>query len=416
MVVESKIDGCTPLSTDAEFSHLEPTEQSISFLDLLLTLVRRRKVVFKFVFFSLLTAILAILLLPNIYTSDTKILPPQQSQSLSTVLLGQLGPLANFAGKDLMKSSGDLYISMLRSRTVEDALILRFDLQKIYGEKSLGNTREKLDKATAITEGKDGIITISFEDENSERAAQIANGYVEELFKLNQSLAIVEASHRRLFFEKELHSAKEDLTAAEAELKKTQEATGLIQLDGQARAIIDAVAAVRGQIAVKEVQIRAMRSFGTEQNPDIIRAGQELQELRSQLYKLEQGNKRGNGDIQVATGKVPAAGMEYIRKLRDVKYYEAIFEILAKQYEIAKLDESKNAPTIQVIDPAVVAERRTRPKRTLLLALAFFIGIFFAFLWITISDAIASLLKNPTERARLESLRAALVQIRLRSL
>src|SRR3954464_6932400 len=126
MVVESKIDGCTPLSTDAEFSHLEPTEQSISFLDLLLTLVRRRKVVFKFVFFSLLTAILAILLLPNIYTSDTKILPPQQSQSLSTVLLGQLGPLANFAGKDLMKSSGDLYISMLRSRTVEDALILRF--------------------------------------------------------------------------------------------------------------------------------------------------------------------------------------------------------------------------------------------------------------------------------------------------
>jgi tyrosine-protein kinase Etk/Wzc len=237
------------------------------------------------------------------------------------------------------------------------------------------------------------------------RAAEIANAYVEELDKLTNSLAVTEAAQRRLFFERQLKQAKDDLTEAEIALKLTQEKTGLIKLDDQGRAIIEAVATLRAQIAAKEVELRALRSFATEQNPDYVRNQQQLAGLRAELIKLERSHTSGAGDILVPTGKVPEAGLEYVRKFRDVKYYEAIFELLAKQFEVAKIDEAKDAAIIQVVDKAIKMDRKSRPKRAVIAIAATSIGAFIAVVWAFLKEASEQARRNPNQARRLELLR-----------
>ncbi len=303
--------------------------------------------------------------LPNMYTATTRILPPQQSQSLASAMLGQLGPLAGLAGRDLgLKNPNDLYVAMLESRIAADALVQRFDLRRLYHSKSVNKAREELAKRTTILSGKDGIINVLYDDEDAQRAADISNAYVEELSRITRTLAVTEASQRRLFFEKQLQLAKEQLSDAETALKATQESTGLIEPGAQSRAIIDSVASLRGQIALKEVQLSTMGTFATGQNPDYVRTAREVAGLRGQWSQLERasGQKR-KGDLQVATEKVPQAGMEYIRAYREVKYHETIFELVAKQYELAKMDEVRDAAVIQVLDPAIPPEKKSAPGR-----------------------------------------------------
>jgi uncharacterized protein involved in exopolysaccharide biosynthesis len=318
-------------------------------------------------------------LLPNHYTATTTLLPPQQNQSLAAALSGQLsgmGPLAAVAGKDLgLKTSSDLYIGMLKSNTVEDALIYRFELMKVYRDSRKSDAREDLEKASAIAVGKEGFISISVEDRDRTRAAAMANAYVTELQKLTQNVAVTEAGQRRLFFEQQVTQAKDNLANAEDALQKTQQKTGIIQLDGQAKAIIESVGQLRAQIAAKEVQLQSMHSFATENNPDVFIANQELAGLRAQLAKLELQQNVSSGDIQVPTGKIPEAGLEYLRRLRDVKYCESIFELLAKQYEAAKLDEGRQGAVIQVIDPATEPDKKSSPKRTLIVVIATALGL-----------------------------------------
>ena len=216
-----------------------------------------------------------------------------------------------------------------------------------------------------------------------ELAASIANAYVEELDRLSQTLAVTEAAQRRLFFEKQLKKTKEDLVTAEVAMKETQERTGLIQLDKQGGAMIEAVANLRAQVAAKEVELAAMRAYATEQNPDYRQVREVVAGLRAQLAKVERNNVVGNGDVMVPTGKIPEAGLEYMRKMREVKYQETLFELLSKQFEIAKIDEAKDAATIQVVDKALPPEKKSKPKRALIVLLttmmAFFVGILLAF-------------------------------------
>jgi capsule polysaccharide export protein KpsE/RkpR len=349
------------------------------------------------------------LFIPNRYTATTTLLPPQQQQSLSSALAAQFGGagmLGAIAGKDLgIKDPNDLYIGMLKSRVVADSLISKFDLMKVYGEKRVSDARKRLQGASDIQSGKDGIITVSVEDKDGKRAADVANAYVEELRRLTSTLAITEAGQRRLFFEQQLQRAKNDLSNAEAALKETQQRTGLIQLDGQAKAIIDSVASVRAQIAAKEVQLKAMQSFATEQSPDLVVLRQELIGLRTQLSKLEGQQNAGGGDIQVPTGRVPEAGLEYARRLRDVKYNEAIFELLAKQFEAARLDEARQGAVVQVVDPAVRPDRKSSPKRTLIVAMAMLLALFCAILWVLVSEALARVQNDPTRRQQLAELK-----------
>jgi len=296
---------------------------------------------------------------------------------------------------------------MLRSRTAEDALIRRFDLLRVYRDKKMSDGRRDLEDATSIVLGKEGFVTISVEDKDRSRAPQIANAYVEQLRKLTQDLAVTEAGQRRLFFERQLELAKNKLADAEQALKETEQKTGLIQLDGQAKAIIESVVKLRALMAAKEVELHAMRLFSTEQNPDVMLGEQELSGLRAQLALLEkQGG--GPGNVQVPVGNVPEAGLQYVRKLREVKYAETIFEILAKQYEAARLDEAKTAAIIQVLDPAIEPDRKSSPPRTWIVVIVTLLGFFGSAGYLLLAEALRRLRLNPHVNARLTTLKTTL--------
>jgi uncharacterized protein involved in exopolysaccharide biosynthesis len=351
-------------------------------------------------------AVIYALLQPNIYTAKTVILPPQQGASSASMLLGQLGGLAGLAGGAAgIKSPNDLHIGMLKSRTIADTLIKRFDLQALWEAKTREATRKALAGSTVIASGKDGFITIEYSDKDPQFAATMANAYVEELDRLNSTLAVTEASRKRLFFEKQLKGSRTNLDAAENALKQTQERTGMIQLDKQGGAIIEAVANVRAQIAAKEVELAAMGAFATPQNPDYRQIQQVIVGLRAQLAKVERDHVAGQGDVMVPTGKLPETGLEFLRKTRELKYQETLFELLSKQFEIAKIDEAKDAALIQVVDKALVPEQKSKPKRSLIVILAtmmaFFIGILLAFF----KEASARASLDPASAERMSLLR-----------
>jgi tyrosine-protein kinase Etk/Wzc len=398
--------------TQAAPDELRPVDgEEISLLDLAIVLAKHKKLILGLPLVAAIVAAVISLLLQNIYTSASKILPPQQNQSsTAAAILGQLGGVAGLVGTALpgLKNPSDLYVGVLRSRTIADNIIARFNLKTLYEENSTDDTRKVLDKNTTVVSGKDGLITIEFEDKDPKRAAAIANAYVEELDRLTQVLALTEASQRRLFFEKQLKVARDSLSEAEMALKITQESTGLIKLDDQGKAIIEAVSRLRAEVASKEVQLAAMRIFATEKNPEYVLVQQQIAGLRTQLAKLEGTNVVGQGDIFVPTGKVPEAGLEYLRRFRDVKYHETMFEVLAKQYELARIDEAKDAPVIQVVDKAVEPEKKSKPRRALIVLFAALLGGFLAIVVAFIREFIHSAKSRPHDAQRIRMLRTLL--------
>ena len=384
---------------------LKHDDEEVNSLDLL-TIIARKK--FYIVGIPLLAGIIAgglSLLIPNIYTGTASVLPPQQSQSGSSAILGQLGALGGMSGSALgLKNPSDLYIGMLNSRTVADRIIDRFKLQSVYETKTLTDTRLTLSSSSTIGSGKEGIIVIDVKDKDPKRAAALANGYVEELQRLTQTLAITEASRRRLFFEKQLLQSKQLLVDAEVSLKVMQEKSGLIQLNGQAEALIKSSADLRAQIASKEVALSAMQTFATGSNPEYMRARQELVGLREQLKKMESGLNQGSGDLLVGSGRIPEAGLEYVRRVRDVKYAETIFELMSKQFEIAKLDEAKDSSVIQALDIAIVPDKKSKPNRgVIVVSTILFVGILTMF-WILASEFLRKMKENPAQLRRLKKL------------
>jgi tyrosine-protein kinase Etk/Wzc len=393
---------------NSQSSHSKPAGQDRrDFLDLLIVVAKHKRMIATITLAGALVAVIVALLLRNVYTATAKILPPQQNQSAAAMLMGQVAGLAALSGSTGLgiKNPTDLYIGMLKSRTIADGIIQRFDLQKLYEEATMVDARRVLASKSSITTGKEGLITIEFEDFDAKRAAAVANAYIEELEKLTRSLALTEAAQRRLFFEQQLRQTRDDLAAAEIALKVTQEKTGLIKLDDQGKAIIEAVAALRAQIAAKEVELRAMRTFATEQNSDYIRSQQQLAGLRTELSKLEQSKAVGNGDVFLPTGKVPEAGLEYVRRYREVKYYETIFELLARQFEIAKIDEAKEAAIVQIVDQAVVPDRKSKPGRTIIVIVATLSAGLASLLWALFREAHEQARTDPVQTARLNELR-----------
>ncbi|MGB8013703.1 MAG: GNVR domain-containing protein [Terriglobales bacterium] len=382
-------------------------------LDLLIVLARRKRILLQATLAAGVLATGVSLLLPNRYTATVKILPPQPSQSLASAMMGQLGtlgPIAALAQKDLgLKNPNDLYAGMLRSRTAEDGLIRRFDLLRVYRDRYMTDARRDLEDATSVALGKEGFVGISVEDKDRRRASEMANAYVEELRQLTQNLAVTEAGQRRMFFEQQLELAKNRLADAEQALKETEQKTGLIQLDGQAKAILEAVVKLRAAIAAKEVELHAMRLFSTEENPDVRLGEEQVAGMRTQLALMEkQSGGTSEGEVPaggVPAGNIPEAGLQYVRKLRDVKYAETMFEILAKQYEAAKLDEAKTAAVIQVLDPAVEPERKSSPPRTLIILGSMLLGFLGAAAFAILAAAFVEMRRDPGTEHRFAVLR-----------
>jgi uncharacterized protein involved in exopolysaccharide biosynthesis len=342
-------------------------EEDISFLDLAILLAKHKLLILGLPAGAAVISIGVSLLLPNYYTATTKILPPQQTQSTSAVL-AQIGNLAGLAGgaAPSMKNPNDLYVGMLKSRTVADNLIQRFDLNKLYDEQYQSRTRKRLGKVTTIVAGKDGIITVEVDDTDPKRAAGLANAYVDELFKLTKVLAVTEASQRRLFFERQLEQAKDNLAKAEASTRQALEKGGLVQVEGQGRVMAETTARLRAQITVKEIQIGAMRAFASEQNPELRRNQQEVEVMKRELARLE-GTSGGKSSSPQQTNN---QGIDNLSLLREMKYYEATYELLAKQFEIAKIDEAKDSAIIQVMDRAIEPDRKSKPARSLIVLLS----------------------------------------------
>jgi tyrosine-protein kinase Etk/Wzc len=335
-------------------------DDEISLIDLLIVLAKHKLLLIGLPLVAGIFAAVNVLLQPNVYTATTKLLPPQHSDaSGAALLMSQLGALAGVSGQLGAKNTNELYIAMLKSRTVADNLIRRFDLMKEYKAKHATEARAHLGGPASITLGKDGLITIEYTHTDPQRAAELANAYVDELMKLTQVLAVTEASQRRLFFERQLAQAKNNLAQAEIAARKGLAQRGIVKVDEQGRTMVETTARLRAQITVKEVQIGAMRTFATDENPELRMAQRELEATKRELAKIEGDGSAGPSD---RLGN-PSQGMESVHLLRDMKYHEVVFELLAKQYEIAKIEEAKESSVIQVLDRAVPPDLKSGPKR-----------------------------------------------------
>lgn len=384
-------------------------ETDVSLLDLLIMLARWKRVILASTLGAATLGAIVALLLPNQYIAEVVLLPPAQNSSTSTAIMNQLGSgtLASLASGSLgIKNPGDMYVSLLRSRTVEDSVIRRFELMARYKSKHMSDARKQLENHAAIALGtKDGLIRISVRDRVPQMAATIANGYVEEYSKLSAQLAVTEAAQRRLFFQKQLEDAKDNLANAEIALKDTEKSTGVLQIDSQAKALIESATSLRAQVAAKQVQLQAMRTFATDDNPAVITAQRELEALQTQLLKLSGTDQEGDSDPVIPKGRIPEAGMEYIRKYRDVRYYETIYGLIARQLEAAKLDEAREGAIIQVVDPAVPPDKKSSPHRGIIVILCLVTGAMTSSVFCLTVEGITRKLEDSTFRVKLNELR-----------
>jgi tyrosine-protein kinase Etk/Wzc len=374
-------------------------EDGIDLIQVALLLWQNRKTILRFtVGTGVLTALIVFFVLKPSYTAEAVFLPPQSSPgSAASMLAGQLGSLGAIGGLGGLKSPGDVYLGILGSRTIADTLIKQFDLQHVYKTKRLSDTEAVLKKQSKFVAGKDTLITISVVDNDPHRAADLANGYLDALYEQNGRLALTESAQRRVFFERQLAREKDALADAEVELKRTEEQTGMIAPNGQAEAAIEAIEQLRAEITNRQVELSALQQGATDRNPDVVRAQTAIESLQQQLRKLENdSSQRPLGSVQPPTAKVPELALAYIRKQREVKYHETLFELLARQYESAKLDESREAPLLQVVDKAVVPDKKSGPHRALLSLAGVLLGTIFGALWVVLGDAF----ENLKQRAR----------------
>jgi uncharacterized protein involved in exopolysaccharide biosynthesis len=336
--------------------------------------------------------------LPPSYTATTKFLPPQQQQSAAASMLQSLGALGGIAGGAAgIKNPGDQYVTFLKSHRVQDALIDRFKLTERFGTQHREDTRTALGNSASVVNGKDGLITVDVSDKDPQFAATLANGYVDALGQLLNSIAVTEAQQRRAFFEKQLATAKDNLIKAEQALKSSGISSSTLKVTpGSA---VESLAKLKATITGQEIKLAGMRGYLTEQAPDFKQAQIEMAALRNELARVEKeepANVAGDSD--------------YISKYRNFKYFETLFELFSKQYEIARVDESREGAIIQVLDVAEPPARRASAKRAQI-AVTASLSVGFALLLIVfIRNALKNAAQRTETRDHIERLRRSLAR------
>jgi len=314
-------------------------------------------------------ALVVALLLPPIYTARASFLAPgSQQQSGSAAALAALGSLGGLAGGLAAKTPDDLYVALLKSDSVLRGLDARFDLKKHYDVETHEALRRVVPGFIRVSaDKKSGVINVEVDDKDAKFAADVANAHEAEVTRLLGRLAVSEAQLRRVFFEKQLQDTKENLVKAEQALRGVQEKSGVIVLDKQAEALITNAALLRAQIAEREVQLKVLRTSATEQNPAVIRLNSELHAMRSELARMESAQSSSPGSaVDLPVGKLPEAAIDYVRARRELKLQETLLESMVRQYEIAKLDEAKEGPTLQQVDVAQPPDHKSKPSRALI--------------------------------------------------
>ena len=333
------------------------------------------------------------------FTAATKFMSPQQQQSGAVAMLAGLGALGGLAGAAGIKNPADQYVGLLKSRSVQDALMERFNLLERYKTQFRLDAMQTLDNNVQITSGKDGLITVEVNDTDPVIAAKLADAHVEELGKLLNRLAVTDAQQRRLFFEKQLAQAKDNLVRSERALKASGMNINALKIDP--KAAIEGLAKLKATIAAQEIRLGAMRGYLTESAPEFRQAVTELSAMRIQLTNAEKTESGTNAKGEES---------DYIGKYRDFKYSETLFEIFAKQFEIARVDESREGAVIQVVDKALVPERNSNPKRVRIALQAYLASSFVLLVFVFISRGLRSASKAPGSAEKISRLRRTLAK------
>ncbi len=375
-----------------------PEDDEISLLDLLQTVVDNLRLLILGPLVVGLAALGISFTIAPTFTAETKFLPPQQQQGMAASMLASLGALGGLAGAATgLKNPADQYVAFLKSNSIEDALIERFKLMDRYEAEFKTDARKTLEGNVQIASGKDGLITVSVSDTDPQIAADIANAHIEELTRLLSRLAVTEAQQRRQFFEDQLAQVQTKLTQAEIALKETGISSDVLKANPQSA--VAAVAALQAQITAQEVKLGAMRGYLAETAPDFKQALNELATLRAQLNKQskDSANSPGQGSAQG----------DYITRFRDFKYQETLFELFSKQFEMAKVDESREGAIIQILDKAEPPERKSKPKKALIAILATLATGFALLLFVFIRQAMRNAKQDPESAQKLTALQAS---------
>jgi uncharacterized protein involved in exopolysaccharide biosynthesis len=337
-------------------------------------------------------------LMTPIFSARTTFLPPQQQQSAAAAALSSLGSLAGLAGAGSVKSPADQYVSLMQSVTVSDRIIDRFDLLGVYKSKWRANAHKALASNVSIQLGKrDGLITVTVDDVEPKRAADMANAYVQELMTLTSSLALTEAQQRRVFFEKQLAATKNRL----ADAQRLLEASGFNEgaLRAEPRAAAESYARLRAEATAAEINLQTMRGYLNENAPEFKQTQSTLAALRSQLLKIESTSSPSG-----------ANGSDYVGKYREFKYQETLFELFSKQYELARIDESREGALIQVIDVAKPPELKSKPSRLMIAVGATLASAVLLVVFVLCKHFWRMSMREPHTAERLRQVRAALAQ------
>ncbi len=385
----------TVIASEARQSMPPVPDDEISLLDLLQVIADNLRLLVLGPLAAGLIALAYSFTITPTFTATTKFMPPQQQQSGAAAMLAGLGALGGLAGAAGIKSPADQYVAFLKSKSVQDALVDRFKLLDRYETKSRESARNAVGGNVQIASGKDGLITIDASDKDPSFAAQLANAHVEELAKLLNRLAVTEARQRRLFFEKQLANAKNNLVYAEQALKTS--GVNSSALKGTPSAIVESMARLKAGITAQEIKLGSMRGYLTESAPDFKQAQIELAAMRAQMLlteKEEPPTNNGNSD--------------YVARFRDFKYHETLFELFAKQYEMARIDESREGAVIQVLDAAEPPEHRSKPKKVQMALMTTLAAGFALLLFVFIRQALRSASHSTQSAEKLSRLRRAL--------
>jgi uncharacterized protein involved in exopolysaccharide biosynthesis len=380
--------------TDNTHIPSEPEDDEISLLDLLQTIVDNLRLLILGPLVVGLAALGFSFTIPPTFTATVKFLPPQQQQSAAASMLASLGGLGGFAGAAGIKNPADQYLAFIKSNSVQDELIERFKLDERYQAKFKEDARAALTGSTRATSGKDGLITVQIDDKDPKFAAELANAHVDELQKLLARLAVTEAQQRRAFFEKQLGQVKEKFTEAEQALRATGVSSSVLK--SNPTSALAAVAGLKAQVTAQEVKVGAMRGYLADTAPDFQQAMTELANLRAQLAKQEKDEPAaasGQGD--------------YVAKFREFKYQETLFELFAKQFEMAKVDESREGAVIQVLDAAQPPEKKSKPKKALIAIIATLASGFALLLFVFIRQALRNASQDGESAQKMAALKTS---------
>lgn len=393
----------------------EPEKEKISLYSYLSVIVGyRRFILLNFLGVCLAVAILS-LFLPSWYSANTTILPPQREKlgiGLVSSLTGGISEFGTSMSLPLMVSPSDVIAAILKSRAVALAVIEKEDLMKTYHAKTKEDALRELFSHTQVKVTPEGLVSLSFEDKDRFKAAGVANRFVEELDRVNRETDISQAKNARIFIEERLVQTKEDLTKAEEDLKKFQEENKAVSLDAQMRASIEGAANLKAQMVAAEIELNLLGKTMSPSHPQIQELKSRINELKRQLDIWELGNPKEESEekkiLDIPFSQVPTLSLELARLVREVRIQSGVFELLTNQYEQYKIQETRDTPTIQVLDKAIPPERRSKPKRTFLVGLAGVLSLFTSVVFVFGLEYFRkSKQKDPEEFERIQALLGA---------